>query len=182
MYLGVDVGASKILFAVFHDDGRKVYEHKIKTNHDYHKFLDDIKAALNGPLSGYTFKAWCCAIPGELDYKEGTAIAFGNFDWTNVPIRKDLEALAPGTPLFIHNDAKLAALSEVNQLPKKPTKALYLTLSTGIGAGVIKDGRIDEDFEVLEPGQMLFELEGKKQKWEDIASGRSLKERYGKLA
>jgi glucokinase len=57
-----------------------------------------------------------------------------------------------------------------------------LTISTGIGGGVIIDGVIDPVFANFEPGQMIFEFDGQERKWESFASGKALLARYGKLA
>jgi predicted NBD/HSP70 family sugar kinase len=99
-----------------------------------------------------------------------------------VPIKTDLASMMPGVKLLIHNDAKLAGLSESILLHKKYRKVLYVTLSTGIGGGVIMDDIIPEDFAVFEPGGMMFEYEGQEQRWESFASGKALKNRYGQLA
>jgi glucokinase len=85
------------------------------------------------------------------------------------------------TPVLIENDAKLAGLSEAILHPRY-RKVIYMTVSTGIGVGIIIDGHIDPDFADSEPGQMVLEYEGKLQKWEDFASGRALFTRYGKKA
>lgn len=181
-YLAIDVGATKTLFAVFDAAGMVLCECKIKTNPDYERFKADIAAELKKGLPGFKFSHACCAVPGTIDFDKGVALAFGNENWRNVPIRHDLASSMPGTKLMIHNDAKLAGLSEAILLQGKYKRVLYLTVSTGIGGGVITDDKIDPDFANFEPGQMLFEYEGKRLQWEDFASGRVLSERYGKLA
>jgi len=180
-YLAIDVGATKTLFAVFGPTGEVICERKIKTNPEYEQFKTDLAAALN-ELGQFNFKAVCCAVPGRIDFERGIALAFGNEDWLNVPIKDDLQAILPGAKLLLHNDAKLAGLSEALLLGDKYKRILYLTISTGIGGGVITDGRIDPDFANFEPGQMVFDFEGQTRQWEDISSGRIIKERYGKLA
>ena len=180
-YLAIDMGATKTLFAVFSPDGEIICEKKIKTAPVYEQFKQDATDALKG-LTKFRFTAVCAAVPGRLDLEHGVALAFGNEDWRNVPIKADFTALLPGARLLMHNDAKLAALSEALLLGDEYKKVLYLTISTGIGGGVVSGGRIDPDFANFEPGQMVFEFEGQTKQWEDISSGRVLKERYGKLA
>jgi predicted NBD/HSP70 family sugar kinase len=180
-YLAVDIGATKTLFAVFGADGQMVCEKKIKTNPDYEQFKRDLAAALK-ELDKFKFRAVCCAVPGRLDLERGVAVAFGNEDWRDIPVKDDFSALLPDAMVMVHNDAKLAGLSEAHMLGDKYNKVLYLTISTGIGGGVITGGQIDPDFANFEPGQMVFEFEGQTRQWEDISSGRVLKERYGKLA
>lgn len=180
-YLAIDIGATKTLFAVFAKDGQVVHEQKIKTNPDYEQFKQEAAAAIK-ELGDFEFAAVGCAIPGELDLERGIALALGNEDWRNVPIKDDFSAMLPGAPIFIHNDAKLAGLSEARLLDGDYKKILYLTISTGIGGGVISNGKIDPDFSNFEPGQMVFEHDGRIKKWESFASGKALHERYGLLA
>lgn len=181
-YLAIDVGASKTLFAVFTAGGESVCEVKIKTSPDYEQFRADVGQKINELSQKFKFSYCCIALPGVIDLKNGVVLAFGNEAWRNVPIRDDLRAILHDTKILVRNDAKLAGLSEAILLHKKYRKVLYLTISTGIGGGVITDEIIDKDFEKLEPGQMVFEYEGKLRQWEDFASGRALKRKYGKLA
>lgn len=182
MYLGIDVGASKILFAVFEPNGKKVSEYKVPTPQDYEAFLSTVGKTARERLSQYEFTAACAAIPGWIDFDKGIAVGFGNLPWHDVPVQKDIDHQLAGVKLFIHNDAKLAGLSEAILIRDKYKKVLYLTISTGIGGGVIVDGVIDPQFANFEPGQMIFQFEGKNIQWEDFASGRAMHARYGKLA
>jgi predicted NBD/HSP70 family sugar kinase len=181
-YLGIDVGGSKTLFAVFEAAGKKIFEHKIKTPKVYDELIASIAKTLKTELADYKITAACCAIPGWIDFDKGVAIGFGNLPWENVPVLKDLEAIMPGIKVLLHNDAKLAGLSEAKLLPDKYRKIMYLTVSTGIGGGLIIDGVINPDFANFEPGQMMFDYQGKPTQWEDFASGRTLKEHTGQLA
>jgi predicted NBD/HSP70 family sugar kinase len=180
-YLGIDVGATKTLLAVFEPTGEMVCEEKIKTNPDYEQFKLDIAGCLK-EMSEFKFSYACCAVPGWIDFKYGIAVSFGNLPWQNIHIKKDLEELLPGTQILIHNDAKLAGLSEALIFHDKYRKVLYLTISTGIGGGIIIDDVIDPNFANFEPGQMQFEYQGKSQKWENFASGKALHDRTGQLA
>jgi predicted NBD/HSP70 family sugar kinase len=181
-YLGIDIGGTKTLFAVFEPSGKLVLEHKIQTPTDYETLKTAIGAVVRKELGAYHFSHCCCAVPGWIDFKLGIAVGFGNLPWQNVHIRKDLEDLLPGVKVLIHNDAKLAGLSEALILHEHYRKVLYLTVSTGIGGAIIIDGFIHPDFANFEPGQMKFEFNGQPTDWEDIASGRVLAQRYGKRA
>ncbi len=181
-YLAIDIGATKTLFAVFETGGKIIFEHKIKTASDYKQFKSELADILANELGPYKFSYCCCAVPGWIDFEKGLAVAFGVLPWQNVAIKKDLQDLMSGVKITFNNDAKLAGLSEAKLLHQKYKKVLYLTISTGIGGGVIINDVIDENFTNFEPGQMVFEHEGKAQKWEDFASGQALHNRYGKLA
>jgi len=181
-YLAIDIGGSKTLFAVFDPTGKVLTEHKIITPKDYGRLIKEIDNALKTELSQYKISYACAAVPGWIDFDSGVAIGFGNLPWENVPVLHDLQQIMPGIKVWVHNDAKLAGLSEALVLQKKYRKLLYLTVSTGIGGGIIIDDVIDPDFANFEPGQMEFEYQGQMMQWEDFASGRALKQRYGKLA
>ena len=51
--------------------------------------------------------------------------------------------LLGNAPVLLENDANLAGLGETRQLKKIPAQSLYVTISTGIGSGIITDGHID---------------------------------------
>ncbi len=181
-YLAIDVGATKTLLAVFEPSGAMICEAKIKTDPQYPKLKAELAGKIKELSERFSFSHCAIAVPGTIDFKTGVALAFGNETWRSVPVKNDLQAVLPNAKIMLHNDAKLAALSEAILLHKKYKKVLYLTISTGIGGGVITDDVIDDDFMNFEPGQMVFEHEGKIQQWEDIASGRTLKAKWGKQA
>jgi len=182
MYLAIDVGASKTLLAVFSPDGQLLGEHRFPTSKDYHKFLVDFKKTFESNFASYQLLACCCAIPGKVDRARGIGKNFGNLDWANIAVASDLGKILGGLPIYVENDANLGGLSEALLVHKKYKKVLYLTISTGIGDGIIINGKIDDGLADSEAGHMLIERDGKVQKWEDFASGRALKARYGKLA
>jgi glucokinase len=181
MFLAIDIGGSKTLIAIFDDTGQIVEEYKFPTNKDYAIFLKDLGQAVKDKLGGRQFKVCAAAVPGQLDEAKSTVPAFGNLPWQNTPIKHDLETTLGYIPVLIENDAKLAALSEAAGRPEYKM-TLYLTVSTGIGAGVVVDGKIAPILDSSEPGQMVLEFDGQLHKWEDIASGRALVAKYGKRA
>src|SRR4029079_3830056 len=181
MDLAIDIGGSKTLLAVFSPDGEILAKHKFATGKKYPAFLNELKTSIHDRFSDYQLQFGCCAVPGLLDRKKGVALAFGNLDWKNIPIKHDISQIADLT-LEIENDSKLAALSEATLVQEKYKKVIYITISTGIGAGVIINGKIDHDLIDSEVGQMILPFEGKLQRWESFASGKALLSRFGKKA
>lgn len=180
-YLAIDVGATKTLVAAFTASGKISFQSKIKTAKKYQQFLNELQELLASPgFSQNEYDAVCCAIPGLVNHSDGIGISFGNLPWHDVPIARDIGRLA-GRKTLVENDAKLAGLYEA-LTHKKYKKLLYITLSTGIGSGLIVDGKIDETLGDSEAGRMVLEHEGKLKKWEEFASGKSLYERFGKKA
>ena len=179
--MAIDIGASKTLCAAFSPAGQLLSQYKFPTAKNYQKFLKELDKAVHQEPGDYQFTEVCCAVPGRVDRKRGIGEVFGNLAWRNVPIKEHLKKLL-GSAVLIENDANLAGLSEALLVQKKYKRVLYLTLSTGIGDGFIVNGKIDPTLADSEAGQMMVEHRGRIAAWEDFASGRALKDRYGKLA
>ncbi|HEY66204.1 MAG TPA: ROK family protein [Caldilineae bacterium] len=83
------------------------------------------------------------AAPGPLDPKRGIIIFAPNLhDWHNVPLRQIIQDHF-GIPTFLGNDANLAALGEQRfGAGRGVHNLIYITVSTGIGGGIICDDRL----------------------------------------
>jgi predicted NBD/HSP70 family sugar kinase len=82
------------------------------------------------------------AIPALVDTEDGVVAFAPNLHWTDVPVTR---ALSPklGLPIRVDNDANLAALGEYAMGGRAGTADLvYLTGETGVGGGVMVDGRL----------------------------------------
>jgi glucokinase len=180
MYLAIDVGGTKTLVACFTNSGELREQVRFATPKEYPEFITQLQEMIFG-LSTQDFKGACIAIPGKIDRKNGIGLAFGNLAWKNIPIKKDLQKII-ACPISVENDANLAGLSEAFNVRNDFKKVLYVTISTGIGTGIIINGIIDPDFADSEPGQMKVQYNDRLQEWEEIASGSSIKRRYGKIA
>ena len=101
-------------------------------------------------------------IPATIDHRRGVAIASVNLPITDVPIR-DLIAERTGLPVFVDNDANLAALAEnLYGAAKGARNAVMVTIGTGIGGGLIIDGELYRGSigAAAELGHTVVELEG----------------------
>lgn len=180
MYGAIDIGGTKTLVAVFSQDGKVVEKYKFPTSQNYSQFIKELTQVVQ-KLKTKHFTYTVVAMPGLPDRKLGLGVAFGNLPWEQVPLQKDVESIFQ-CPVRLENDAKLAALSEANLIKNEFKKVLYVTVSTGIGGGIVINGKIDPNFEDIELGQMIVEHQGKLQRWEDFASGRAIVEKFGKRA
>lgn len=168
------------MVASFTNSGKLVEQVKFKTPKDYQEFLKELEKTISN-LNHNIFTVACVAIPALLDSTKSIGIAFGNRPWRNVPIKKDLKTFID-CPITIENDANLAGLSEAINIIKDYKITLYLTISTGIGAGIITNGTIDPDFADSEVGQMKVQFNDRMRRWEEIASGSAIVKYYGKQA
>ena len=81
-------------------------------------------------------------IPATIDHDRGVAIQAVNLEISDVPLR-DLMRERLGLPVFIDNDANVAALAEfLFGAGRGARNVVMLTIGTGIGGGLILDGEI----------------------------------------
>lgn len=132
------------------------------------------------------------ASPGPLDLKTGTIVHIPTLGWKNEPVKAYFEERF-GCAVAVQNDTNAAALAEyVFGAAKGCESAAYITVSTGVGCGLVMDGRIYEGAGSAagEIGHINFVKDGRacgcggKGCIEAYASGRSIgeivSERLGK--
>lgn len=180
MFAAVDIGGTKTLVAVFDSHGKIVEQAKFPTPGDYEDFKTELAKTV-ASLSTQDFLRAVVAIPGRVDRQRGVGVRFGNLEWANIPIQKDAEYIFHA-PTIVENDAKLACLSEALLLKAKYKKVLYLTISTGIGVGLVVNGEIDTAIADGGGHTMMLEHRGKIMSWEEFGSGKAIVEKYGKRA
>ncbi len=181
MYLAIDIGGSKTLWATFSTPGPLHDSVRFETPKTYPDFIAKLRETYESLPGKADLKACVAGAPGRIDYEKGTVVAFGSLPWKDEPFQRDIEAICK-LPTLLENDANLAALSEAVLIQHGYKKILYLTVSTGIGGGLILDGKITPAYAGMEPGQMKFEKNGQITDWEDITSGKAIVKRTGKRA
>ena len=106
-------------------------------------------------------------LPGGVDEHEGVLNFAPNLGWRDVPFAAELaarleETPLEGVPLFVQNEADVAALGELefNTAPGDPL--LYVSLNQGVGAGVIVGGRLLTGARGFagEVGHMVLQMNG----------------------
>lgn len=81
-------------------------------------------------------------MPGTVDKRTGVVLYSNNIRWDNVPLAEELSKYLP-MPVYVANDADCAALGEVAAgAAKGYQNAIMLTLGTGVGGGIVMDGKI----------------------------------------
>lgn len=81
-------------------------------------------------------------VPGPIDADTGVVQQAVNLHWKNVPLKQKLEELAD-LPVYVDNDANTAALGEMWRGAGQGAKEMVMiTLGTGVGGGVIVNGRV----------------------------------------
>ena len=139
----VDIGGTNTRVALINDQYE--IEDRIQFSTDAENpyiTMEKIKEAVEGFDRTLLGAGVCC--PGPLDLIGGKVLTPPNLHgaWRNMPIVTELEKLL-GIPVYLENDANLAALAEaVIGEGRKYQIVQYLTISTGIGAGLVINGKV----------------------------------------
>lgn len=181
MIITVDTGGTKTLIASFSDDGTLGEQTKFATPQDSTEYINQLKTIITEKYKDQNVKIIVVGTPGII--KNGVVIwGGGNLPWENFDIISALEGVLGNTPILIENDAKLAGLYEARILKPIPPQVLYVTISTGIGTGIITDGHINSALRNSEAGHSIIEFDGVPQEWEKFASGKAIYNTYGQYA
>ncbi len=146
--IGVDLGGTSIKFGLLTLQGEVVEKIHRKTprSKDFFHVVDVIDRGVRDLFENSKYKKDQCAgigigIPGVCD-GEGEVIFANNLHWKNKPLKDVLEKRI-GLPVKVGNDATLATVGEYKfGMLKDCRNGILLTLGTGLGAGVIIEGKI----------------------------------------
>jgi glucokinase len=142
--LGIDVGGTKTAAAIL-EGGRTLHQVEHPTA------LESSEAVIAGieatareaiAAAGTAPAAVGLGVPSQIDFASGTVVGSVNIPLAGVELGRELcDRL--GVPVYVDNDANVAALAEAQVVDGGPATHLVMyTLGTGVGGGVIIDGRI----------------------------------------
>lgn len=138
----VDIGGTQTRVAIIDENYNIVDKIVFETDGDNPtKTMDDIANYLNGKDEDIEVMTLCC--PGPLDFKNGVVLQTPNLPgWHYFEIVNEIKKRLPLTVL-LDNDANLAGLAEATIGAGKGHNIVqYLTISTGIGGGIVINGEI----------------------------------------
>jgi glucokinase len=140
--IGVDLGGTKI--AVARLVGRELADAKLSpTNLDSAEALIDQLVSLVQDCRGAELDGVGIGVPSVVNFEKGRVVSSVNIPLVDVPLGEVLgERL--GVPVFVDNDATVAALAEAHDddLKMVARDLVMLTIGTGVGGGLVLDGRI----------------------------------------
>ena len=142
--IGVDLGGTKMLVGALDSGSEVLWESRESSTGQSEEqlmgLLEREVAAAREARPGIA--AVGLGIPATIDYDRGVAVSAVNLPIENLPIR-DLAAERTGLPVFVDNDANVAALAEhLYGAARGADNAVMLTIGTGIGGGLILGGEI----------------------------------------
>ena len=167
--IGIDIGGTSIKGAAVYDDGRmldvfalpvvKGESGEVTVN----KLIDVVENYIKEKGIAKEIVGIGMGIPGLLDIEKGIVTYSPNLKWDNLPIADLFKARLP-YPVRIANDANVAAFGEAKfGAGKGVPYVIMLTLGTGVGGGIVLDGKLYEGNEGkgAEMGHIVIELDGR---------------------
>jgi glucokinase len=162
--IGVDLGGTKMLVGVVDSERRVVHRATAASaGLRQDELLAELERQLRAAIEARPGVAAAgIGIPCTIDQRRGAAIVAVNLELADVPIR-DLVADWLGMPVAVDNDANLALLAEHRfGAARGARNAAMLTIGTGIGGGLIFDGRLyrGSTGAAAELGHVVIEADG----------------------
>ena len=167
--IGIDIGGTSIKGAAVYDDGRMLDVFSLPVVREdpgevtLTKLIDIVEKYINDQGISKEIIGIGLGIPGLLDVDNGIVIHSNNLKWINLPVRELFQKRLP-YPVRIANDANVAAYGEARcGAGKGVPYVIMLTLGTGVGGGIVLDGKLYEGNEGkgAELGHIVTEYGGR---------------------
>ncbi|WP_323191605.1 ROK family protein [Halostella sp. PRR32] len=191
-YAGVDLGATNISAVVADDEGTILGSHRQSTPRGptgiavTEAVLSALRAACeDGGIDATSIGAVGIGSIGPLDLAEGAVENPANLPDSidRVPLTGPVEKLVDSDEVYLHNDTNAGVIGERFHSERNPDDMVYLTISSGIGAGVTVDGNVLSGWDgnagevghmVIDPQELLTCGCGKDGHWEAYCSGNNI--------
>jgi len=170
--VGADLGGTKILTGIFTPTLKCVGKTKLSTKADRgaDAVIDRVARCVRDALDECDLDLKQCrgigiGAPGAVDFDEGRVIFAPNLPgWKDVLLKKELEKRLE-VPVFIENDCNIAVLGvHEKEFGGKPRNLIGIFIGTGIGGGIILDGKLfsGANHTAGEIGHMVLQVDGPK--------------------
>lgn len=197
-YAGVDLGATNIRAAISDEHGTIVSSARRKTPNGpsgiavTEAVLGALRDACDGAsIDPKSIRAAGIGSFGPLDLASGSVEDPANLpaQIETIPLTGPVEKLVGSERVYLHNDAVAGAIGERFYSDRNPDDMVYLTISSGIGAGVAVDGNVLSgwDGNAGEVGHLVVDPQGRRTcgcghegHWEAYCSGNNIPD-YARL-
>jgi glucokinase len=174
--IGVDLGGTNLRWAVIDEAGQRLFQDRVPRPQQADDILAAIRHAIRQCVERFPGVAGAgIAVPGIMS---GDRVTAHNLGWQDFPLRERLGDLP--VPTVVENDMAAGAVGELYCGRARGMRdVIFLTISTGIGAGIIIGGQVYRGANGLagEVGHTVVDLNGllcgcgRRGCWEMIASG-----------
>ena len=144
-YFCVDIGGTKTAYALYGESGEECFFGQIPTSPQ--KGIDDllerIYHATAEILEKFAQSKICGVIasPGPLDLSKGTIMNIVTMGWKDIPVLALFQQKF-GFEFLLLNDCSAGALGVYERMAKDKKSVVYISVSTGIGGGIVLNGTL----------------------------------------
>lgn len=149
MLIGIDLGGTSIKAGLVDFEGNILRQNSRPTRieKEHISIINDIAEQIEELVAVQGISIECIhsigiGVPGLAEYDTGKVIYCSNLSWKNIELGKELYSRL-GRKVYVENDATVAGLAEsLFGSTKGAVNSVLITLGTGIGSGIIINGRI----------------------------------------
>lgn len=170
-YIGVDLGGTNIAIGIVDENGTILRKGSVptKAQREPDEIIKDMaelakKLCAEQGISVDDVEYAGIAAPGTADSSTGIIVYSNNIHMLNYPIAAKFTEFSGIKKVYIENDANAAAKGEVAcGAAKNHKNSIMITLGTGVGGGIVIDGKIYSGFNFAgaELGHMVIEYNGR---------------------
>jgi glucokinase len=141
--VGVDLGGTSVKAALTSRELKLLARDAVPTDvSDEGRLLTEIEELVRRVSAGHAVAAVGFGLPSQVDQRRGVVADSTNVPITDVPFVAEMTRRL-GLPVKVDNDANVAALAEARiGAGKGRDNVIMLTLGTGVGGGMVLDGRL----------------------------------------
>jgi glucokinase len=147
--LGIDLGGTKLAMAIFAEDGEILFKESFslinRKGPEVGKLITEktVKFINYSNSQGYQINSIGISVPGISYISTGTVWAPNISGWENYPLLSEVKAISGNIPVTIDSDRACYILGELWQGNAQGCRdVIFLSVGTGIGAGILVDGKI----------------------------------------
>ncbi|HUW41436.1 MAG TPA: ROK family protein [Rectinemataceae bacterium] len=148
VFVGVDLGATKIMAAAYDAKMRPISTRKMKTPREANAkkvvgaLSEVVRLCLEAAEPGLALAGVGVAVPGPLDRAKGIVRYTPNMGFKDYNLGQELENLF-GAPAFLDNDVQAGVYGELRAgALRGKSNAVAVFIGTGIGGGIVIDGKL----------------------------------------
>jgi glucokinase len=151
-YVGIDLGGTNIAAGLCDEKGNILSQSSVPTmkERDWKEIVRDMAAIAEKVVkdAGHTLdevEAVGIGCPGSIDKEHGVVVYSNNIVMHNATVAEEFQKYID-KPVYLENDANAAALGEYAAYGEGISSFVFFTLGTGVGGGIIFDGKVWSGF------------------------------------
>ncbi len=149
--IGIDIGGTSFKYGIVSEEGKILFKHSYLVDESItqEEMIENLGRSINDFINEENIDrkdilGIGVGCPGSIDSTKGVCDYSNNLKWKDLNVCKILTEIT-SLKCLISNDANVACLGEVKfGAGKKYNNAVMLTLGTGVGSGIVIDGKLYE--------------------------------------